>query len=86
MAKENIFARAHQQRVAEQSAIKQTLGLQNEVQSAIQNAKSAPSSKKKVRLDVTLPADTKQRLIQYADSKNLSAAVVVQMLIDEHCV
>lgn len=43
------------------------------------------TKKRKVRLDVTIPADTKTRLMRYAEKKGLSVSVIVQMLIDEAC-
>lgn len=74
MAKEkNMFAEAQKRREAEQAEIKKKLGMQT-VQTP---------SKRKVRLDVTIPADTKQKLLDYAEKKGLSASIVIQMLIDE---
>lgn len=74
--KKNMFAEAQKRREAEQANIKAKCG----VKSA-----QAPT-KRKVRLDVTVPQDTKERLLDYAEKKGLSASVVVQMLIDEACV
>lgn len=76
----NPFAQAQEKREAEQAKIKQNLGMKTAKVEA-----TAPS-KRKVRLDVTVPADTKQKLLDYAENKGLSASVVVQMLIDEQCV
>ena len=45
----------------------------------------AKSSKKKVDLHVTLPESTKKKLEQTAKKRNLSIAVLIQLLIDEHC-
>ena len=75
MTKENPFARAQKQRELEQAQIKKNLGIKTDVRSA----------NRKVRLDVTIPSDTKQKLLDYADTKGLSASVVIQMLIDENC-
>lgn len=72
--KENQFAAAQKKREQEQALIKKQLGLP--VQAA---------GKRKVRLDVTLPAETKAKLMSYAEGKGLSVSVVVQMLIDEAC-
>ncbi len=75
MTKENPFARAQKQRELEQAQIKKNLGIKTDVHSV----------NRKVRLDVTIPSDTKQKLLDYADTKGLSASVVIQMLIDENC-
>lgn len=74
--KPNPFAIAQEKREAEQAEIKKNLGMKT----------VAVSTKRKVRLDLTVPAETKQKLLDYAESKGLSASVVVQMLIDEACV
>lgn len=76
----NPFAKAQEKREAEQAKIKQNLGMKTA------KVETTASSKRKVRLDVTVPADTKQKLLDYAENKGLSASVVVQMLIDEQCV
>lgn len=76
----NPFAQAQEKREAEQAKIKQNLGMKTV------KAEATAPSKRKVRLDVTVPADTKQKLLDYAENKGLSASVVVQMLIDEQCV
>jgi len=75
MTKENPFAKAQKQRELEQAQIKKNLGIKTDERSV----------NRKVRLDVTIPSDTKQKLLDYADTKGLSASVVIQMLIDENC-
>ena len=70
----NMFAEAQKKREAEQAQIKSSLGLQ-----------TAKSSKRKVRIDASVPVETKDKLKNYAEAKGLSASVVLQMLIDEGC-
>ena len=43
------------------------------------------STRKKVDLHVTIPEPTKKRLEQTAKKRNLSIAVLIQLLIDENC-
>ena len=74
--KKNMFAEAQKKREAEQADIKAKCGVKT----------AQVSTKRKVRLDVTVPQDTKERLLDYAEKKGLSASVVVQILIDEACV
>jgi hypothetical protein len=73
--KKNMYAEAQARREAEQAAIKQACGMKVET-----------GAKKKVRLDVTISPVSKNRLLQYASERCLSASVVIQMLIDEHCI
>ena len=40
---------------------------------------------RKVPMNITLPQDHKNRLMQTAKAKGLSASVIIQMWIDEHC-
>lgn len=50
---------------------------------------TAPESSKpenKVRMNITLPQDYKDKLNAAAKEKHLSASVLIQMWIDEHCV
>ena len=74
--KKNMFAEAQKKREAEQADIKAKCGVKT----------AQVSTKRKVRLDVTVPQDTKERLLDYEEKKGLSASVVVQILIDEACV
>lgn len=74
--KKNMFAEAQKKREAEQADIKAKCGVKT----------AQVTTKRKVRLDVTVPQNTKERLHDYAEKKGLSASVVVQMLIDEACV
>lgn len=78
----NPFAKAQAAREAEQAQIKNNLGIQS-----IQSNTNIESQKnRRVRLDVTIPANTKQKLLDYAKRKGLSASVVVQLLIDNTCI
>ena len=70
----NMFAEAQKKREAEQAQIKSSLGL-----------KTAKTSKRKVRIDASVPVETKDKLKNFAEAKDLSASVVLQMLIDEGC-
>lgn len=72
---ENQFAAAQRKREQEQAQIKKQLGI----------PQPGMTTKRKVRLDVTLPADSKAKLVSYAEKTGLSVSVVVQMLIDEAC-
>lgn len=74
--KKNMFAEAQKKREAQQADIKAKCGVKS----------TQVTTKRKVRLDVTVPQNTKERLLVYAEKKGLSASVVVQMLIDEGCV
>ena len=71
----NAFANASKKRSEDQAQLKMENGL----------SESKVPSKRKVRLDLTVPADTKERLVRYAEAKGLSASVVVQMLINKSC-
>lgn len=73
---ENIFAKAQKEREEAQAQIKNNCGLATS---------TIPKNRHKVRLDLTVPAATKERLMKYAAAQGLSASVVVQMLINEHC-
>lgn len=42
-------------------------------------------TKRKTRLDVTIPASTKKKLFDYAERKHLSVSVIIQMLIEKNC-
>lgn len=82
MAKSNPFAMAQQKREEEQANIKKNLGMKS-----IEMPEKEPEriSKRKVRLDVTVPQATKDKLIEYAEKQGLSASVAVQILIDKAC-
>lgn len=45
----------------------------------------APKPTRKVPMNITLPLDYKNRLVETAKAKGLSASVIIQMWIDEHC-
>lgn len=75
----NPFAKAQAAREAEQAQIKNNLGL------ITTSNTNKNTTNRRVRLDVTIPANTKQKLLDYAKSKGLSASVVVQLLIDNAC-
>ena len=43
-------------------------------------------SGRKVPMNITLPVEYKEKLQAYAKEKHLSASILIQMWIDEHCV
>ncbi len=45
----------------------------------------APKPTRKVPMNITLPLEYKNRLVETAKAKGLSASVIIQMWIDEHC-
>lgn len=45
----------------------------------------APKPTRKVPMNITLPLEYKNRLVETAKTKGLSASVIIQMWIDEHC-
>lgn len=44
-----------------------------------------PKPTRKVPMNITLPLEYKNRLVETAKAKGLSASVIIQMWIDEHC-
>ena len=71
----SMFSTEAAKRHNEQETIKAQIGL----------AAEPPKSKRKVRMNITLPQDYKDRLTAAASEKHLSASVLIQMWIDEHC-
>ena len=71
--RENMFALDAKKRHESQESIKSELGLQEKV------------SKRKVKMNITLPSESKEKLMATAKDKHLSASVLIQMWIDEHC-
>jgi hypothetical protein len=45
----------------------------------------APKPTRKVPMNITLPLEHKNKLVEAAKAKGLSASVIIQMWIDEHC-
>lgn len=70
--KQSMFSIDAAARAQEQTAIESSL-------------KGIKKSNRKVAMNISLSQDYKDRLIAYANSKGLSASVIVQMWIDEHC-
>ncbi len=73
---ENIFSVDAVKRQQEQEKMEQKLSKSHTEQ----------ISERKVPINLTLPAIYKEKLLSYAKEKHLSASVLVQMWIDEHCV
>ena len=48
--------------------------------------KGSPKPTRKVPMNITLPLEHKNKLQAAAKAKGLSASVIIQMWIDEHCV
>jgi len=46
----------------------------------------APKPAKRVPMNITLPQEQKNKLQAAAKAKGLTASVMIQMWIDEHCV
>ena len=69
-----MFSTEALKRHQEQETIKATIGL------------SGAKKPRKVPMNITLPSDYKDRLTAAAKEKHLSASVLIQMWIDEHCV
>lgn len=44
------------------------------------------TSSRKVPMNISLPVEYKEKLQAYAKEKHLSASILIQMWIDEHCV
>lgn len=45
----------------------------------------APKPTRKVPMNITLPVEHKKKLQAAAKAKGLSASLIIQMWIDEHC-
>lgn len=45
----------------------------------------APKPTRKVPMNITLPLEHKNKLVEAAKAKGLSASIIIQMWIDEHC-
>ncbi len=40
---------------------------------------------RKVRLDVTIPAEHKRKLMEHASARSLSVSLVIQLMIEKYC-
>lgn len=56
------------------------------VQMAMTTGDSGYKRAKKISMNITLPQISKEKLQRFAEEKQLSASVIIQMWIDEHCV
>lgn len=72
--KESIFSADAVKRQKEQEQIEKKLTNTKEI------------SLRKVPMNITLPIEHKEKLQSYAKEKHLSASILIQMWIDEHCV
>ena len=75
--KESIFSVEAVKREQEQADLQKKVGL---------NVEKKPLSNRKVPMNITLPPEYKYKLQDYARKKHLSASILIQMWIDEHCV
>ena len=72
---ENIFSLDAVKRQQEQERMEKKLAQDT----------AEPVSSRKVPINLTLPPEYKERLIKYSKEKHLSASILLQMWIDEHC-
>lgn len=56
---------------------------QEDINNELSNKPKKPTRKEK--LNITLPKACKEKLLQYADKKHISASSLIAMWIDEHC-
>ncbi len=59
---------------------------QEKMEQKLSKSHTEPVSDRKVPMNITLPVEYKEKLQSYAKEKHLSASVLIQMWIDEHCV
>ncbi len=57
---------------------------QQQIEAQLTGSETKGSTRKE-RMNITLPSSYKKRLIAAAREKSLSASVLIQMWIDEHC-
>ena len=75
--KESIFSVEAVKRQQEQADLQKKVGLDTD---------EKIMSARKVPMNITLPLEYKHKLQEYAKKKHLSASILIQMWIDEHCV
>jgi hypothetical protein len=75
MAEKNMYAEAQARREAEQAMIKRACGMDVDIPRV-----------RKSSLHLTISEASKEKLLKYASYRGLSVSVVIQLLIDEHCV
>lgn len=56
------------------------------VKMAMPEMKTEQKRSRKVSMNITLPQAYKEKLQKYSVEKQLSASILIQMWIDEHCV
>ena len=56
------------------------------VKMAMPEVKTEQKRSRKVSMNITLPQVYKEKLQKYSVEKQLSASILIQMWIDEHCV
>lgn len=59
---------------------------QEKIEKKLSKSHTEDVSSRKVPMNITLPVEYKEKLQSYAKEKHLSASVLIQMWIDEHCV
>lgn len=82
--KENMFASAAAKRKEEQQALEAELK-NTTVSVTNDNSNSVITSSRKVPMNITLPPEYKEKLMEYSKRKHLSSSVVIQIMIDKYC-
>ena len=59
---------------------------QEQMEKKLSKTNTEEVSGRKVPMNITLPVEYKEKLQAYAKDKHLSASILIQMWIDEHCV
>lgn len=57
---------------------------QQDINNELENKPKKPTRKEK--LNITLPKECKDKLMEYSKIKHISASVLISMWIDEHCI
>lgn len=80
MAKENMFMAAAARRKEEQQTLEEKL--KSEASKTTSDKKCV---EKKVSLNLSLATDAKNKLVEYANEKHISASALVSYWISEYC-
>ncbi len=59
---------------------------QEKIEKNLSKSHTEDISGRKVPMNITLPVEYKEKIQAYAKEKHLSASILIQMWIDEHCV
>ena len=58
---------------------------QKEIEQKLSGTSKEPISNRKIPINLTLTAKHKEKLLNYAREKHLSASILLQIWIDKHC-